>query len=187
MKGRIKSVVLLVHSKFLGILEEKGNDLITMIWPGGGKKGTRMADPFEWIKRGDQEAVPFLYRGTENKPPFEVTHIALGIYIGYREDNVLNKARVEVYCNEKWSNKGVTTWYVITGTRKLDKPIRYDELELVNTNRKLNPNFIRGYAKVYLPDNLIEWYTDTISKNKELVSDDYNERLELIKDRINRA
>ncbi len=190
MDNLIGCVVIPTFDEFLEVLVKRREEFTTLIWPGHGAKANRMVSPHNWLTVGlrqsgqerqpPQKAVPFLYRGigSEVEPPYKVGHVGLAVYMVHDDvytDNptmqeVLRALRVERFSESDWGDEGVRTWYIVTETFQLDKPIPYDQLWLIRQERPLAANFARGYALVRLPEYLQDWYADCLAKYADLLA-----------------
>lgn len=192
MNCSVGCVVIPTYGDFLDVLAERQDKFTALIWPGHKAKANRMVSPYNWFSAGPrkpdqgkpspEKAVPFLYRGIsseEAKPPYEITHVSLAVYMVHWDAYHANKTmqetltalRVEKFCETpEWGDVGVKTWYVVSGTFRLDIPIPYEQLHLIKQDRDLASNFTRGYGLVWLPECLQEWYNNCYKKYADLLT-----------------
>jgi hypothetical protein len=172
----IKAVVVPVYNAagadYLDTLVRRRDDLTALIYGWQGKDPTknppRMVTPGKIVER--QSVIPFLFSPAEQDLK-AVTHAAVcGLVVHRDEDRYgalalwLEERRVERHCTGKPAyGTNVGTLYVVTGGTQLDRPIEYPNLTVAATNSKLSPEKRRGYAIVWLPEELEEWFAATRS------------------------
>jgi len=181
---RIKAVVIPVYntpkSPYLTTLVKRSAKPTTMIWGWQGQKAgvraprrsKRMSGPRRILEK-EQPALPFLFRATHQRTK-RVTHVALCLRLWHDDERRgsrvlarwLGATRVERFARKDrpLRETAATSFYVVTGARKLDRPIPYERLNLASGS-PLSPRMERGYAIVRLPDDLYPWYQRAIQKS----------------------
>ncbi len=157
-----KAVVVPVNEDFLAALVARRETLTTLVWGWQGKSGP-MTGPARVLEE-DQPHLPFLFSPMD-QPSKAVTHAAVSALVVHRREvpataeGWLANRRVERFAGIE-PGPGVASLYVVTTTQPLARPIPYDHLVRVNGGAALSANKRRGYALVYLPAALHEWFED---------------------------
>ncbi len=171
MSSQTKAVVVPVFNSiradYLDTLVRRRDELTTLIYGWQGKDPTRtparMVTPGKMVER--QSVIPFLFSPAEQDQK-AVTHAAVcGLIVHRDEDRYgalaswLAALRVERHCTGKPEHGAKAgTFYVVTGGTRLERPLDYPELKVAATNSLLSPEKRRGYAIVWLPQQLEDWF-----------------------------
>jgi hypothetical protein len=155
-------VVVSVDEGFLLALETRHESLTALAWGRPGDAGL-MAGPHR-ILDVDQGHLPFLFSPTEQKAK-AVTHAAVCGLLRHHGEipgtlaTWLEKHRVEGFLKLGHTAEAAS-FYVVTACQRLAKALPYSGLTLTKGDRPLSPDKRQGYAVVYLPAGLQDWFDE---------------------------
>jgi hypothetical protein len=185
-----KAVVMPIYddaeAPFLRTLASRSDGLTCLIRGWRNPGAPAMRTPARILER-EQRHLPFLFRplAEGNEDQHAVTHVALCGLLLHRADVVdapavrdwLHAIRVEQFslpCDSGWRKQPPdevsASFYVVTAGRELQSPIPLASLQVVSTGAALSRNLRQAYAVVWLPSELLDWYSEACDQWDRLAS-----------------